>query len=136
MFPKLVHFIPRMWCVLGVPLKRFRRAGIEIEIGIYHFFSGVRQLVGPGSGILTVFQPARLWHTIWGMAKPKNRDFNQNTVRALSEATAKHEQPLPTDIEAAWEEWSRGIGKVDERGMALLRAAFEAGMDVGKRLPR
>jgi hypothetical protein len=70
------------------------------------------------------------------MRKPKDRDFNQNIVRSLSEATAKHEQPLPADVEAAWAEWSRGVGKVDARGMALLRAAFEAGVDVGRRLPR
>ena len=70
------------------------------------------------------------------MSKPNKPDFNQNAVRALSQATAKHEQPLPADIEAAWAEWSRGIGKVDARGMALLRAAFEAGVDVGKRLAR
>jgi hypothetical protein len=67
------------------------------------------------------------------MRKPKDRDFNQNIVRALSEATAKHEKPLPPDIEAAWEEWSRGIGKVDARGVALLRAAFEVGVEAAKR---
>ena len=67
------------------------------------------------------------------MRKSKGRDFSQNSVRIVSEATAKHEQPLPADVEAAWAEWSRGIGKVDARGMALLRAAFDAGVDVGKR---
>jgi hypothetical protein len=36
---------------------------------------------------------------------------------------------LPADLEAAWKAWSAGVGKVDERGMALLRAAFEGGVD-------
>jgi len=67
------------------------------------------------------------------MRKPKDRDFNRNIVSALSDATAKHEQPLPPHVEAAWAEWSRGIGKVDARGMALLRAAFEVGVEAGKR---
>jgi len=30
------------------------------------------------------------------------------------------------DLEAAWAEWPCQIQKVDERGMTLLRAAFEA----------
>jgi hypothetical protein len=33
----------------------------------------------------------------------------------------------PADLEAAWLEWSKGIQKVDECGMMLLREAFEAG---------
>ena len=67
---------------------------------------------------------------------PINPTSTRTPSATLSQATAKHEQPLPADIEAAWAEWSRGIGKVDARGMALLRAAFEAGVDVGKRLAR
>jgi hypothetical protein len=61
-------------------------------------------------------------------AKP---DANQIAARIVKESIAKHEQPLPADLEAAWEEWSRSITKVDARGMALLRAAFEAGVEVG-----
>jgi len=68
------------------------------------------------------------------MRKPKDRDFNEDAIHSLSKATAKHEQPLPPGIEAAREEWSRGIGKVDARGMALLRAAFDVGVEAGKRL--
>ena len=42
----------------------------------------------------------------------------------------------PTDnLEAAWQTWSKGIQKVDERGMSLLRAAFEAGWDAGRATP-
>ncbi|MEM8739557.1 MAG: hypothetical protein AAGG38_13935 [Planctomycetota bacterium] len=56
-----------------------------------------------------------------------NTDTNQDAHRVVSEATKTHEKSLPADLEAAWEAWSAGVGKVDERGMALLRAAFEAG---------
>jgi hypothetical protein len=62
----------------------------------------------------------------------KREDSNQAAARIVAKATGKYETPLPADIEAAWEEWSRGIGKVDARGMALLRAAFEAGAEAAK----
>jgi hypothetical protein len=61
-------------------------------------------------------------------AKP---DFNQNAARIVKESTSDHETPLPADLEEAWQEWSRAIQKVDERGMTLLRAAFEAGYSAG-----
>ena len=54
-------------------------------------------------------------------------DVNIEAHRTTSETTAPHEQPLPAELETAWAEWSRGVQKVDERGMAMLRAAFEAG---------
>jgi hypothetical protein len=57
-----------------------------------------------------------------------NPDPNANAARIVAEATASAAQPH-ADLEAAWAEWSRHIQKVDERGMALLRAAFEAGFD-------
>lgn len=66
----------------------------------------------------------------------KRQDSNETAARIVAESTAKHERPLPADVEAAWREWSRGVQKVDERGMALLRAAFQVGVDVGKRLPK
>lgn len=53
---------------------------------------------------------------------------NQNAARIVRESTAESASP-PVDLEAAWAEWSRGIQKVDERGMTLLRAAFEAGFE-------
>ena len=47
--------------------------------------------------------------------------------------TIKRHEPLPADLEGAWAAWSAGVGKVDARGgMALLRAAFEAGWEAGK----
>ena len=64
---------------------------------------------------------------------PKSEDANQAAARVVAEATSKHETPLPADLEAAWVEWSRGVQKVDARGMALLRAAFEAGWEAGRK---
>lgn len=40
--------------------------------------------------------------------------------------------PLPLDVEAAWQRWSKGVQKVDERVRSLLRAAFEAGVEAGR----
>lgn len=59
-------------------------------------------------------------------------DFNQAAARVVGETVARHSEPLPPGIEAAWEAWSRGVGKVDARDMALLRAAFEVGVEAGK----
>ena len=55
-----------------------------------------------------------------------NTDPNQNAARIVNESTGE-EKPLPSDLEAAWSEWSKSIKGVDERGWTLLRAAFEAG---------
>ena len=68
--------------------------------------------------------------------RQSGEDENQAAARIISETVKRHSEPLPADIEAAWKQWSAGIAKVDERGMTLLRAAFEAGVDVGKRLGR
>ncbi|MEX2212931.1 MAG: hypothetical protein WD768_02310 [Phycisphaeraceae bacterium] len=48
------------------------------------------------------------------MSKPKP-DISENAARIVREATTKHEGPLPADLERAWEVWSRGIAKVDQR---------------------
>ena len=63
--------------------------------------------------------------------KEHNPDPNENAARIVVESTAAAE--LPADIEAAWAQWSVGIQKVDERGMTLLRAAFEAGYEAGNK---
>lgn len=64
------------------------------------------------------------------MAKhPDKPDVSENAARIVQESTQSTEKPLPADLEAAWEEWSRGLGRVDERTMTLLKAAFEAGYD-------
>jgi hypothetical protein len=55
-----------------------------------------------------------------------NPDPNANAARIVREATAGDDQ-LPADVEAAWQAWSAHIQNVDQRGMTLLRAAFEAG---------
>lgn len=61
-------------------------------------------------------------------------DANQEARRIVTESTAGHEESLPAELEAAWEAWSAGLGKVDERGTALLRAAFEAGYEAATSL--
>jgi hypothetical protein len=65
-------------------------------------------------------------------SKPPTMDANETAARVVGETIARHSKPLPADLEAAWAEWSRAIQKVDERGMTLLRAAFEAGWEAGK----
>jgi hypothetical protein len=60
-----------------------------------------------------------------------NPDPNENAARIVAESTDSSD--LPAGIEAAWTQWSAGIQKVDERGMTLLRSAFEAGYDSGNR---
>ncbi len=67
------------------------------------------------------------------MKKPKRYDVAQTAKRIVDQTIAEHEKPLPPGIEAAWEEWSRGIGKVDARGMLLLRAAFDVGVKAATR---
>jgi len=62
------------------------------------------------------------------------RDENQAAAEAVRETIRRHETPLPADLEAAWTQWSAGIQKVDARGMALLRAAFEAGWEAAGKL--
>jgi len=57
-------------------------------------------------------------------------DSNEEAKRVLREATGN--DSLPPDIEAAWEAWSKSIKNVDERGMTLLRAAFEAGVEAAR----
>jgi hypothetical protein len=59
-------------------------------------------------------------------------DANQIAHRVVQETIDKHSAPLPGDLEAAWDVWSRAIQNVDARGMELLRAAFEAGWEARK----
>src|SRR5690606_36051413 len=61
-----------------------------------------------------------------------NPDPNQNAARIVAESTSGS-TATPGDLEAAWGEWSRHIQKVDERGMTLLRAAFEAGWEAAEK---
>jgi hypothetical protein len=66
------------------------------------------------------------------MKRKAKIDANQAAARIVTESTSKHEKPLPADLEAAWKQWSAGVAKVDARGMALLKAAFEAGAEAAK----
>jgi hypothetical protein len=65
--------------------------------------------------------------------KPKKTDANEDAARVVALTAVSHSDPLPADLEAAWKQWSKGIQKVDARGMALLRAAFEAGAEAAAR---
>lgn len=58
-------------------------------------------------------------------------DANQTAARIVAESTKA--ERLPADIEAAWEAWIAGVGKVDDRAKALLRAAFEVGVEAGEK---
>ena len=58
-----------------------------------------------------------------------NPDPNLTAARVVGEVAATQGTPTETDLEAAWAAWSSQIQKVDERGMTLLRAAFEAGWE-------
>ena len=60
-------------------------------------------------------------------------DENQAAADFIRQTVAKHVQRLPPDVEAAWRAWSAGVGKLDERAMSLLRAAFEAGVEAARK---
>jgi hypothetical protein len=81
-----------------------------------------------------IFPNAALRPVSWGMAKdPDKADVSESASRIVRETTGDLEKSLPPDLEAAWAEWSKGIQKVDTRGMTLLRAAFEAGWESGQK---
>jgi hypothetical protein len=61
-----------------------------------------------------------------------NADPNQIAARVVAETISKHSESLPADLDEAWKKWSRAISGVDQRGMTLLKAAFEAGWEAGK----
>jgi len=58
-----------------------------------------------------------------------NPDPNVNAARIIRESTQGGDEPAAGDVETAWKAWSAHIQGVDERGMTLLKAAFEAGWD-------
>jgi hypothetical protein len=60
-----------------------------------------------------------------------NPDPNAKAARILRETIAQ-EDKLPADVEAAWQAWYSRIQNIDERGMTLLKAAFEAGYEAGQ----
>lgn len=61
-----------------------------------------------------------------------NPDPNASAAKIVAQATASNPDAAQ-DLESAWAVWSAHIQKVDERGMTLLRAAFEAGWEAGRR---
>ncbi|MGD0141419.1 MAG: hypothetical protein ABSD28_21375 [Tepidisphaeraceae bacterium] len=67
------------------------------------------------------------------MNKDQSRqDANQAAARVVGETAARNSDALPPDVEAAWAKWSAGIAGVDERGWALLRAAFEVAAEAAQ----
>jgi hypothetical protein len=65
--------------------------------------------------------------------RPHDPDPNSSIARVVRETLAAHDDELPADVEAAWTAWIKGVQKIDERTRNLLRAAFEAGHDAGRR---
>lgn len=63
-------------------------------------------------------------------------DASETAARVVGETIARHSEPLPVDVEQAWEAWSAGVGDADPRMMALLKAAFKAGAKVGAAIAR
>jgi hypothetical protein len=61
-----------------------------------------------------------------------NPDPNANAARIAKQATSA-ETVAFADFEAAWLEWASGIQAVDEHALTLLKAAFEAGWQAGRR---
>ena len=62
-----------------------------------------------------------------------NPDLNANAAQIVAGPEARAASETPADLEAAWLAWSNHTQKLDERGMTLLRAAFEAGWEAGRR---
>jgi hypothetical protein len=54
-------------------------------------------------------------------------------IQAQTRQSAADLEAAGDTLEAAWAEWSRSVRQVDERAMTLLRAAFEAGWEAGRR---
>lgn len=63
--------------------------------------------------------------------QPINSDPNVESAKVVGKAILA--DSLPADLEAAWAEWSKSTKNVDERGMTLQRAAFEAGAETARR---
>ena len=66
--------------------------------------------------------------------KPRDVDPTTEAARIMREVAAKHTDDLPKDLEAAWDAWSRSIHTCDARTRTLLREAFEAGAEAGRKV--
>lgn len=60
-----------------------------------------------------------------------NPNPDENAAQIVAGPDARAAADGPTDRAAAWCEWSRNIKKIDDRALAQLRAAFEAGFEAG-----
>jgi hypothetical protein len=63
---------------------------------------------------------------------PDDHDSLLSALRIVNEPHSAHGH-TQTELDAAWFQWIGAVPKVDERTLALLRAAFEAGYIVAKR---
>jgi hypothetical protein len=61
------------------------------------------------------------------MSKPNKPAASEIVARVVSQN--QKEDKLPAGIEAAWEAWSKDVQNVDAPQMALLKAAFAAGVE-------
>lgn len=66
------------------------------------------------------------------MINDSNSDFNQTAARIVGPSISRSETPASPALEAAWVEWSAGVGKMDDSALVLLKAAFEAGATAPK----
>ena len=63
---------------------------------------------------------------------PSKRDPSEDAAAVVRRSTGVPDE-LPSDLEAAWADWSSRIKDADERMRTLLRAAFEAGAATASR---
>lgn len=53
------------------------------------------------------------------------------TAACTASQIVANKKPLPAELEAAWNMWSKSIKDVDQRGLTQMRAAFEEGWASG-----
>ena len=69
------------------------------------------------------------------MSRDNEHNPAANATRIVKEATGGETVAI-ADFEAAWLEWAAHIQGVDERGLTLLKAAFEAGWEAASAASR
>lgn len=67
-----------------------------------------------------------------------SKDDQSEAAHRVAKATASKDSAPPSELspreEEAWSTWIAGVGRIDERALNLLRAAFEAGVDAARGL--
>ncbi|MBX7166376.1 MAG: hypothetical protein K1X74_08495 [Pirellulales bacterium] len=64
-----------------------------------------------------------------GLLRDHEHNLDPHVDPARIGAASVKEMPDSAELEAAWAEWSQYLQNVDDRGMLLIRAAFEAGWE-------